>query len=83
MHKYGFPSLIRTLAKDATKYFLVIFTAHLVLAGKWLSQGPDRRSDEVRYTVISGNTKDNARVDAMDVELSLEMVKCITIQDWN
>lgn len=32
VHKYGFPSLVRTLARDATKYFLVIFTAHLVLA---------------------------------------------------
>ena len=48
-----------------------------------LSQGPDRWSDEVRYTVFSGNTKDNAWVDAITVKLSLEMVKCVTIQDWN
>jgi len=29
--KFGIPSLFRTLAQDATRYFLVIFTSHLVL----------------------------------------------------
>ena len=28
----GLPSLLHTIVKDATKYFLVIFTAHFVLA---------------------------------------------------
>ena len=29
--QFGIPSLFRTLAQDATRYFLVIFTSHLVL----------------------------------------------------
>ena len=28
---YGIPSLLRTIVRDATIYFLVIFTSHLVL----------------------------------------------------
>ena len=48
-----------------------------------LSQGPDCQSNEVRYTVFLGNTKDNGRVNATTVKLLLEMVKRITIQDWN
>lgn len=31
MWQFGIPSLFKTLAEDATRYFLVIFTSHLVL----------------------------------------------------
>lgn len=50
VHKYGFPSLIRTLAKDAAKYFLVIFTAHLVLAMTLLFASPS-----IQLTPATGN----------------------------
>ena len=30
--RFGIPGLLGTILRDATKYFLVIFTAHLVLA---------------------------------------------------
>ena len=29
---FKFPTIIRTIAEDATRYFLVIFTSHFVLA---------------------------------------------------
>ena len=29
--KFGLPGLLGTIVRDATKYFLVIFTAHFVL----------------------------------------------------
>ena len=32
VRRFGLPGLLGTILKDATKYFLVIFTAHLTLA---------------------------------------------------
>ena len=32
MQRFSIPGLVGTILRDATKYFLVIFTAHFVLA---------------------------------------------------